>query len=117
MLDTSEILGEFLDNGGVAQQGKALYPRYYTAGEGEESDDIIRQFGNLRFYLAGPISQEIVLPLTDKQQLEFPNYRDVLVIGCEDEYLTPLAIYVESENSILFRDPLPEELVCPLPDP
>jgi hypothetical protein len=117
MLDTSEILSEFLDNGGVAQQGKALYPRYYAAGESEENDDIIRQFGNLRFYLAGPISQEIVLPLTDIHQLEFPNYRDVLVIGCEDEYLAPLAIYVEGENSILFRDPLPEELVCPLSNP
>jgi hypothetical protein len=112
MLDNGEIIREFLNNGGVAQQGKVLYPRYYAAGEGE--DDMIRQYGHLRFFLAGPNSYQIVLPLTDKQQFDLPHYSDVLVVGCGDEYLNPLAIYVEDENYILFRDPLPEKLVCPI---
>jgi hypothetical protein len=111
-LENGEIIRELLENGGVAQQGKALYPRYYAAGEGEKS--IILQYGHLRFFLAGPHSYQIVLPLIDKRQFEIPHYSDVLVVGCEENYLDVLAIFIEDENSILFRDPLPETLVCPI---
>jgi hypothetical protein len=116
LLENGEIIRELLENGGVAQQGKALYPRYYAVGESEpnQNDDKLIQFGHLRFYLAGPYSQKIVLPLTDKHQFELPHYSDVLVVGCEENYLDALAIFVEDENSILFRDPLPEKLVCPI---
>jgi hypothetical protein len=112
MLDDSEMIRELLDNGGVAQQGKALYPRYYAVGESD--DDLLRQFGHLRFFLAGPNSYHIVLPLQDELQFDLPHYSDVVVIGCGDKYLNPLAIYVEMENYILFRDPLPEGLICPM---
>jgi hypothetical protein len=117
LLENGEIVREFLDNGGGVQQGKALYPRYYAAGEGEEdqaADDRLRQFGNLNFSLAGPSSQKILLPLTEKQQIVLPHYSDVLVFGCGEN---ALAIFVEIENYILLRDPLPEELVCPISHP
>jgi hypothetical protein len=120
MMDNGEILREFLDNGGIVQQGKALYPRYYPAGEGDESqppNDRLRKFGNLRFYLAGPDSYKIVLPLPDSYQFSLPNYGDVLVFGCGAQDLGALAIFVEPDNYILFRDPLPEKLDCPLPIP
>ena len=117
MLDDSEIIREFLDNGGAVQQGKALYPRYYPAGEygeNQATDANLRQIGYLSTFLAGSNSPEIILPLTDIQQLGLPNYSDVLVVGCEEEYFDTLAIFSESQNLIIFRDPLPENLACPL---
>jgi hypothetical protein len=116
-MENGEIISGLLENGGVTHQGKALYPRYYAVGEGEPNqDDKLMQFGHLRFYLAGPNSNKIVLPLTDKQQFALPHFSDVLVFGCEENYLDALAVYVEVENSILIRNPLPEKLVCPISD-
>jgi hypothetical protein len=112
MLENGELISDIFTNGGGALQGKALYPRYYAAGEGDDNMSI--PYDQLRFFLAGPDSYQIVLPLTDKQEFVLPNYSDVLVVGCADENLNPLAIYIEDENYILFRDPFPEKVNCPI---
>ena len=115
VMDSGGIIGEFLENGGVVQQGKGLYPRFLTAGDGEEIDNPFEQAGILKLFLAGPTSVEVVLPFEDGQAFKLPHYSDVIVVGCNGPYFDALGVYIEAEKTLLIRDPLPERLVCPFP--
>lgn len=74
----------FLEQGGVLLAGRALYPRYFAAGLDEVGSH--RMFGppevaRLAFYLSGPVSGVVWLPLQNKVNY-FPNSSDVLVFVC-----------------------------------
>lgn len=117
-LDGGEVLREFLDNGGVAWQGLALYPRYTHVETADRAffDEPPAGSQALRFSLAGPNSLEIVLSMERRGEFRLANSSDVLVIGCPGVYrVDALAVYVVEEDRTIFRDPLPEQLICPLP--
>lgn len=67
--------------------GRALYPRYLRAGEGNPSSDAplveVQPYGRLVFFLIGPYNGVVRLPLKVKEmRTPFPNGSDVVVAGC-----------------------------------
>ena len=116
------ILNEFIQNGALVIQGRALYPRFHQANQGEAG---IRRtpfsplpFARIDFYIVGPFNGGVVLAQTNSPQ-NFPNGSDVLVIGCqgaENFEAVALAIYDVSGgvDQILLSEPFPKDLTCPL---
>lgn len=114
-------LKEFVQNGAQVIQGRALYPRYHPANQGEAG---IRRtpfsplpFARIDFYIVGPFNGGVVLAQTNPPE-NFPNGSDVLVIGCRSEKnfeAVALAIYDDSGKveQILLSEPYPKYLVCP----
>lgn len=65
--------------------GRALYPRYYAANEGEPGGDSAfhdQPFARMAFWVVGPVTDRVALPLLTVP-VGFPNAVDVYVIGCE----------------------------------
>jgi len=119
MSDYPEIIKQIEDispNDPRVLQGRALYPRYYPAGEGDldyESWNAPRDYDRFSFYLVGPVNTGVVVPLGEKPALSFPQAADILVIGCQDEgFLNGLLVYVKSTDNILLSSPLPDSISC-----
>ena len=77
------------------RSGRALYPRYYKAGQGEPgSPDPLepQPYPRLGFYLADSIFEPVILPLVNQPE-RFPNGADALVIGCPDGQAALVAIF------------------------
>ncbi len=71
------------ENGGVIDVGRALYPRFYRAGEGEPGTGNPMSslpYSRLGFYLVGPANKAFILPLDNKPAF-FPNGSNVVVIS------------------------------------
>jgi hypothetical protein len=103
-------------------QGRALYPRYYAAGEGESSISVTpftpRDYARFSFYLVGPQKTGVLLPLTEQPSITFPHATDVLVIGCQEgEYLRAWAVFAKSPRMVLVGTPFPDATACPPPAP
>ena len=122
--DEQAIL-DLVESGGVVVQGRALYPRFHKASEGEAGDSIQAfmpaPYPKVTFYLVGPLNQGIRLP-QESAPATFPNGSDVVVIGCPDNKTMEalgVAVYGEDGNliDVLIREPLPESSACPLPAP
>lgn len=118
-----EMIKNFLDQGGELSVGRAMYPRFFPAFQGEESHKRTfdpKPYSYLGFFLVGPVSRYGVLPLPDFQD-ELANAADVIVIGCpgEDGPLLSVAVFNQSGSvqSIHTRSPLPSDLTCPFPEP
>ena len=102
---------EFLTDGHmVALWGRALYPRFYNAGEGEPSEKwpafSTRPYSRLGFYLVGPTNAQIILPMSAAPK-RFPNASDVVVYGCEDGgsvYSFAVILLGEAENTVVVGD-------------
>lgn len=115
--DEKQTLLDFLASGGDVLLGRALYPRYYPKDLGEPGSTnpfMPRNFSRVSFYLAGPKSEFIIIPKLEKIK-NFPNASDVLVFTCPEP--DPLAVALFESNSvqqIIWRSPLPDQLVCPL---
>ena len=114
-------LKKFTNNNGTLFVGRALYPRYFGLDKGEFSTNNPfgpKPFSRLVFHLAGPDTQTIILPVK-KAPKYIPNSSDVLVFSCKNG--EPLAVVVFSSHSepkaVIYRDPLPMEISCPLPHP
>ena len=104
-LEQSELLSQtqsselhsFLSQGGVSVVGRALYPRYFLSNTGDltrgRKDPLnVQPFQRLTFFLAGPHSNSISMPLKEKPT-KFPNAIDVIVVSCPNGgTLDPLAI-------------------------
>jgi hypothetical protein len=106
----------------VLTQGRALYPRFYKAGEGEPGDGweafSERDFDRLGFILLSGMQRvSVVLPL-DEAPGFFPNASDVIVAGCHaDGYFRAVFIVLLDEtHSTLVRDTR-KGLSCSLPTP
>lgn len=78
-------LDGFLEQeGAVVYYGRALYPRYYPANQGEPGGDSafhIQDFSRTAFWVVGPVVDRVALPL-NAPPAEFPNAVDVVVFGC-----------------------------------
>ncbi len=87
------------DNNAKSLYGRALYPRFYFPDQGEPGSGhpafTIRDYSRLGFYLVGPLSIHVIVPLEMSPE-SFPNAADVLVIGCQaDDYLDAVVIIVQ----------------------
>jgi hypothetical protein len=83
------------ENGGVSDVGRALYPRYYRAGEGEPGTGNPMSplpYSRLGFYLVGPANKAFILPLDNKPAF-FPNGSDVVVISNLEGEIVVLGIF------------------------
>jgi 4-amino-4-deoxy-L-arabinose transferase-like glycosyltransferase len=101
--------------------GRALYPRYYQAGQGEPgSPDPLepKDYPRLGFYLVGKMAQPIILPLVN-QPGAFRNGSDALVIGCQDGQAAVVALFESPDGplkSVFFRSDGLTPLICINPD-
>jgi hypothetical protein len=81
--------------GSAVYAGRALYPRFFEAGEGETGSRnpfIRRPYSYLGFYLAGPDSRAVIMPQEDAPDW-MPNTADVLVIAGSDRRAAAIAIF------------------------
>ncbi|MGZ9222923.1 MAG: hypothetical protein ACXW4Q_12515, partial [Anaerolineales bacterium] len=97
----AQHVGMRVENGEVALYGRAIYPRYYDAGEGEpgtaklgyEPDEKAR----LVFFLVGPQNGLVIFELKNTPSF-FPHASDVYMIGTQTEnYYSPRVIKVEKD--------------------
>jgi hypothetical protein len=104
--------------------GRALYPRFYRAQEGEPGSGWWafreRDFARLGFFVIGPERANVILPLETSPDW-FPNASDVIVVGCQEEdYIEAASIWVSIDSGSkedLLMHPSFEELTCPLSPP
>jgi hypothetical protein len=112
----------FLEGGGQILTGKALYPRLFPPETGEPGNKDYypsKPYPYLSFLVIGPEWRPIRVPLEELDG-DLPDGSDVLVLTCPDRKSNSLAagIFVDNDLEHLFiSDPLPGELICPLPEP
>jgi len=122
-----KVLKSFLDNGGEAVYGRALYPRQFFAGETtlETKSSFYgpmqrRGMSRFEFFVAGTKNVWGVLKREDTPQV-FPHGVSILSIGCEMggnlDAIVVLLLNEENEiQEIYWRDSDLDEIVgCPLP--
>lgn len=84
-------------------QGRALYPRFYIAGDGERITDAVGykvvDAPRLVFEFVGQSNSRIVFPLSESPEF-FPHASDVTLIYGEDA--PPWFVYVENEADAEF---------------
>jgi hypothetical protein len=84
-------------------QGRALYPRYYIAGDGERITDAVGykvvDTPRLVFEFVGQSNSRIIFPLSESPEF-FPHASDVTLIYGEDA--SPWFVYVEKETDAEF---------------
>jgi hypothetical protein len=123
LLDFS--LDNFKNQGGRFLHGRALYPRFHNADQGEAGTRRTpfspQPFSRLDFYMVGPYNGGIILPLESSPNL-FPNGSDVLVIGCPGkQYFDALVVATYDPTGktvqIFSREPFPQNWSCPLQSP
>lgn len=106
--------------------GRALYPRFYRAGQGEpgsrKTNFTARAYDRTAFTLIGAVQRQVQLLSTVKPE-QFPHGADVLVFGCEqlEGYANAAAVAIfnadGSLQTLLTRPqgfaPCPMEAVVP----
>lgn len=114
----TETLQTFLQNeqAGI-WTGRALYPRYYLAGQGVKilwTAFAERPYPRLVFSLVGPAGDEFVI-LPGSLPKVFPNSADVIVLGCKTEdSIIAVAVVVKTPTSRVYAVPTSLKLQCPL---
>jgi hypothetical protein len=118
-----ENLNQFLEGGGQILTGRALYPRLFPPDTGEPGNKDYypsKPYPYLSFMLIGPEWKPVRIPL-EKLEVDFPDGSDVLVLTCPDWDSNSLAAGIYNDSleleGIVVSDPLPQELICPLPEP
>jgi hypothetical protein len=112
------------DENAVVVEGRALYPRYYRAGEGEPGGGWAafaeRDYDRLGFSLIGAERGGVIMPMEEPPGT-FPHASDVIVVGCQnEEFIDAAVIFVDSGNpdeTVVFIRPNLNELACPLSTP
>jgi len=103
-------------------EGRALYPRFYRAGDGEPGKSwtafLEHDYSRLGFFLVGPKKGSVIIRMEDSPEY-FPHAVDVVVVGCQgDDFIDAVAVILKTENqpvdTVVFRSDL-ENLSCPLP--
>ena len=83
----STIMGVPLSAAEKISYGRAIYPRYYTAGSGEPGSSKVgygkSDEARLVFFMVGPNPQLVIVPLPDAP-IFFPHASNVWVIGNTD---------------------------------
>jgi hypothetical protein len=102
-----DLVGE---TGTVAYAGRALYPRYFAAGRGDEVSDLakdaVQAYARVGFFLTGPDPWNVVLPVSDAEVV-FPHGAGVIVIGCREGNLIEAAgvIFTEEDEGRVLSAP------------
>ena len=105
-VDLEDVEALIQADGAGAMIGRAMYPRYYEAGEGLPHGGWPsyepRDYPRLGFYMIGRESMPVILPV-DQSPDYFPNAADVLVIGClrEDYFEAHLVAHLEEPMSVI----------------
>ena len=120
--DDFKVIQQLLsDSSAVGIIGRALYPRFYKAGQGiEEGSRTVltqeRDYNRIGFSVIGEQEVAVLLRL-QKPPASFPNASDVLVFGCwSNQYLEASAVLVmdplnPARDALYLQDPL-EQLAC-----
>jgi hypothetical protein len=112
-----QTLAKMLKEDGLASVGRALYPRFYKANQGEPGTNnpfAPKPYSWVGFYLTDQVYQPVILPF-EHQPGAFPNGSDVLVIGCPDGQAAAAAIFKSLNGppaSVLFRFSGASPLIC-----
>jgi len=114
-----------VENGGIVLTGRALYPRAYQPGEGEQGTTFPsfypQPYPRLAFQLAGPVSSGVVLAADPGPGLVFSHASDVLVVGCLTQHEkgahTRAAFLYLPETGVVLQSDLVDTAAasCPLP--
>ena len=117
LADEADIAGFLEQSGAVALVGRALYPRYYPAGEGEPGGDWVAfnplPFDRLGFVLLGPNGNHVILPLRTAPDA-FPNGADVVVYGCQVQgYFRAAALLFSQDEAPGLLSDAPDAFACP----
>ena len=121
-----ELSGWLDSPNSVILHGRQMYARFFSAEEGALDrlfpSHYFQPYGRLVFFVTGPTSSGIMLPLDAPPDRPIPFGEDVLVIGCrvnhpQSPYTEALAAYFPGLDLLLVRSNLPENAACPLPAP
>lgn len=117
-LHAAKISAETFLNESDILYGRALYPRYYRAGDGMAGDDGKFEFdySRIEIYLIGDTHQWFILP-TDVEPDWFPHGSDVIIFRCPtDKSSSNLAFSVfdtdGKRNEIFWHSELAEIVEC-----
>lgn len=110
----------------LIREGRALYPRYYPAGDGEQDRSTYYRyldFQRLVFTLISPYTSNAEGVVIPGQAPPFSFHAgDVITLGCSNTtYYAPyidaiVVFYTSGEGFVYLRDP-GAPLQCPLPEP
>ncbi len=97
-----EQIGAVAEPGEITLYGRAIYPRYYAAGDGEpETAKLgykISETPRLVFYLTGPNHYLVIFNL-DTSPEYFPNLSDVYMVGKQvNGYFSPRVVFVTKDG-------------------
>jgi hypothetical protein len=98
------------DEDAVARVGRAMYPRYYKAGDGIPRSGwpsyAMRSYPRLGFVLVGSETAAVVLP-QETPPVDFANGAEVLVLGCKGEDIVSarLVMLLKHPMTILLASP------------
>jgi hypothetical protein len=98
--------------GAEVLNGRALWPRFYGANQGEPGGQWpafnALPFARLGFVLVGPQGAQVVLPLS-AAPFGFTNGADVTVFGClQEDYFLAAAVLATRQSAGWVASPLPE---------
>lgn len=101
--------GMTIEKGETALYGRAVYPRYYDANDGEPETAKLgygpEENARLVFFLIGPKSELVIFELDNVPEF-FPNTSDVYMIGTQkDGYFSPRVVKViKDSRTELYRN-------------
>jgi len=100
--EIAQQIGVMPQNGEIVLYGRAVYPRYYTAGDGEPETAKIgyepNENARLVFFLVGTKNELVVFELEEAPEY-FPNASDVFMIGTQTEnFFSPRVVKVLKDS-------------------
>ena len=100
--------------------GRALYPRFYEARQGETSSDypyLFLDYPRIALTLINPQGQRGVI-LPGKLPFNIPNASDVVVLGCQGaQHIDALAVFVLDDPAQAYTRWPEAPLECPVKQP
>ena len=118
---TENELNTFVDSKNtVISYGQAIYPYYLKANSGPVNHALPafkpRPYNRLVFYLSGPESSNVVLPIPS-HDFDFPDASEVIVLGCKTETgsIDAISVLITGDQPSVFVANSSLDLDCPLP--
>ncbi len=98
-------------------QGRALYPRYHRAGQGESGITVTpftpKDFSRFSFFLVGPRNAGILLPVESAPEIDFTSASDVLVLGCQDQgFVRAHLVYIRATQNVMISSAFKDAFPC-----